>query len=130
MPPYSAATWASGITSFQPCGVRFIAMVKVREFEAATMSVPSPLRFATTFAIATAPLPPGMFVTYIVGLSAPVFCRTPEVVRQMVSQPPPGFAGAMHSALSGEKAADAGEATASRPVAKAATRVFRRAEAE
>src|SRR4030042_3575540 len=96
-PPISAPTCASGMTSLNVWAVRFIAMVSVREFEAATRRLGSPFRLVMTFAMATAPLPPGMLVTYIVSLVMPVFCSTPAVVRQIASQPPPGFEGAMHS---------------------------------
>ena len=77
--------------------MRPAAIVKLSEFEAATRRLPSPFRFATTLAIATAPEPPGMLVTYIVLLSAPVFWSTLADVRQIVSQPPPGLAGAIIS---------------------------------
>src|SRR6266545_3168694 len=78
-PPYSAAICASGTTSAYECGVRPAAIVKVRELDAATSRLPSPLRLATTFAIATAPLPPGLFVTYIVLYGAGVGRSTLQV---------------------------------------------------
>ena len=121
-PPISAPTCASGMTSLKVWAVRFMAMVSVREFEAATRRLVSAFRLVMTLAMATAPLPPGMLVTYMVSLVIPVFWRTAAVVRQIASQPPPGFEGAMHSICPlGSQAASAGPCNANTPATTASS---------